>query len=110
MAIIIKTNNPTELLSAIRKAIDEKAISTWSYDADGDFTHTGQWKSQAWFRPKIYQNELRFGLLGPKDTTMTSLLYGIFHGRFTEMLLIHFDSKISSINPTVYKTEPDFFN
>jgi hypothetical protein len=111
MAVIVKTNNPSELLAEIRKTIDEGKIKTWSYDADGDFTHTtDQWKNAAWFRPKIYTGELRFGLLGKKDTTMSSYLYGIFHGRLTEMLLIHFDRKITSINPTVFKTEPDNFD
>ena len=111
MAVIIKSNNPTELLNLIRKEIDEKKVITWSYDADGDFTHTAeQWKLKAWFRPKIYVGELRFGLLGKQGTTMTSELYGIYHGRLTEMLLIHFDKNISSINPTIFKTEPDNFS
>lgn len=42
MAIIIKTSAPAELLAAIKKEIDEEKIETWSYDSDGDFTHTHQ--------------------------------------------------------------------
>ena len=54
MAIIIKTNNPSGLLKAIYKAIDDKEIETWIYDADKDFTHTpDQWKNKAWLRPKV---------------------------------------------------------
>ena len=30
MAIIIKTNNPSGLLSAIHKAIDDNEVETWS--------------------------------------------------------------------------------
>ena len=38
MAIIIKTNNPSGLLSAIHKAIDDNKVETWSYDsADKEF-------------------------------------------------------------------------
>ena len=46
MAINFDTDNPTKLLSAFKKAIDDKKIVTWSYDKDGYFTHTPeQWRS-----------------------------------------------------------------
>ncbi len=37
MAIYILTSNPTALLKAFKKAIDESTILTWGYDKDGDF-------------------------------------------------------------------------
>ena len=40
MAVIVKTGDPAGLLKKIKKAIDDKHIETWSYDSDGDFTHT----------------------------------------------------------------------
>lgn len=53
MALSVKTDNPSGLLTSIRKAIDNKVVSTWSYDKDGDFSHTpDQWKNKAWLRPK----------------------------------------------------------
>jgi hypothetical protein len=112
MAIIIKIDNPSGLLTAIKKAIDEKSIETWSYDKDGDFIHTtsdGQWINKAWLRPKIYIGELRFGLLGVKDTKMTEEIYSIYHGRFTEMLIAHFSTKFSNITVTARKSESDNF-
>ncbi|MCH8012003.1 MAG: hypothetical protein IIA61_08670 [Candidatus Marinimicrobia bacterium] len=110
MAIIVKTQNPSGLLSKIKKAINDKSIDTWSYDSDGDFTHKPeQWKNKAWLRPKVYSNELRFGILGQKDTELTKYLYGVYHGRFIEMLLNHFDSDFNQVQATAVKTEPDYF-
>jgi len=110
MAIIVKATSPSDLLKAIYKAIDEKKIETWLYDADKDFTHEPtQWKNKAWFRPKVYTGELRFGLLGPKDTVMSKVIYGAYHGRFIEMVLTHFNDKCSVITATANKTEPDNF-
>ncbi len=110
MAIIVKTSNPSGLLSKIKKAIDDNSIDTWSYDSDGDFTHKPeQWKNKAWLSPKIYSSELRFGILKQKDIKLTRSIYGIYHGRFIEMLLNHFDSDFSQAQATAMKTEPDYF-
>jgi hypothetical protein len=40
MAIYFGTDDPDKLLFTFKKAIDEGHIATWSYDKDGDFTHT----------------------------------------------------------------------
>jgi hypothetical protein len=110
MAIIVKTSSPSGLLKLIRKAIDDKKVETWSYDSDGDFNHTpNQWKGKAWLRPKTYVGELRFGILGPQNTTMSKTIYGVYHGRFIEMLLTHFDVDFTLANATAQKTEPDIF-
>ncbi|PNE12407.1 MAG: hypothetical protein CR217_03280 [Beijerinckiaceae bacterium] len=56
MAIHFKTETPKKLLAAYKKAIDDGHISTWSYDSDGDFTHTAdQWNKKAWLRPKVQE-------------------------------------------------------
>lgn len=111
MAIIIKTSDPSGLLKAIKKTIDEGKIETWSYDKDGDFTHTPeQWKLQAWLRPRVYAGELRFGILKPQgEQTLKSVIYGVYHGRFIEMLLTHFDTMFVNSSATALKTEPDNF-
>lgn len=110
MAIIVKTNNPAGLLRAIRQAIDDSRVETWSYDRDGDFTHTpAQWKSRAWLRPKTYPGELRFGIIKPQHVTLSTLIYGVYHGRFIEMLLVHFDNSFTLASATAQKTEPDSF-
>jgi hypothetical protein len=110
MAIIIKTNNPSTLLKAIYKAIDDKKVETWSYDTDKDFTHdTDQWRNKAWLRPKIYTGELRFGILKQKDVELSGVVYGIYHGRFIEMLLTHFDKQFTDAIATALKADPDNF-
>jgi hypothetical protein len=96
MALTIQTDSPNALLLAIRHAIDEKHVETWIYDEAGDFTHTPvQWKNRAWLRPKVETGALRFGLLGQQGVEMTKLIYGVYHGRFIEMLLTHFDEEFT---------------
>jgi hypothetical protein len=99
MALIIKTTNPTGLLSAIKKTIDDKTIDTWSYDKDNDFTHVpAQWKGNAWLRPKVTVGSLQFGILGRKDVELTKYIYAVYHGRFAEMLISHFNVNFSEIS------------
>jgi hypothetical protein len=110
MAVIIKTRDASQLLQLVRNAIDEGKIETWSYDQAGDFTHTPeQWKYKAWLRPKVYAGELRFGIMGRNDTNLSTYIYGVYHGRFIEMLLNHFDANFSLAQATAQKTEPDIF-
>lgn len=108
MAVIVKTDNPSGLLKAIYKAIDDKKIETWSYDSDKDFTHVpDQWKNKAWLSPKVYSGELRFGIISQKSVDMSKLIYGIYHGRFVEMLLTHFDTDFTTAAATAQVTDPD---
>lgn len=108
MALIVKTANPQGLLSDIKKAIDTKSIQTWQYDSDGDFTHTPeQWKYKAWMRPTIYLGEVHFGFIGHKTVNTTKLIYALYHGRFAEMLLNHFDDKFSNVQATAMPTAVD---
>jgi hypothetical protein len=110
MALFIKTDNPSGLLTAIKKAIDEETIDTWSYDKDGDFTHIPtQWNKKAWLRPKIITGELQFGLLGQENVKLSKLIYGVYHGRYIEMLLAHLNDKFSNAIATSQKTYPDDF-
>jgi hypothetical protein len=110
MALTAATSKPDALLAAIKKAIDDKKVETWAYDKDGDLTHTpDQWKNKAWFRPSVEQGRLRFGLLGPKNSVMSKLVYGVYHGRFIEMLLTHFDTSFTSATATAQADTGDSF-
>jgi hypothetical protein len=101
MALIANTQDPSVLLVAIKKAIDDNEIDTWSYDKDGDFTHTpSQWKNLAWLRPVIDSGTLKFGIIGHKDIALSKTTYSVYHGRFIEMLLTHFASKVPSVGVT----------
>lgn len=92
MAIYFETNDPDGLLSELKKAVKENKIVTWSYDNEGDFTHsTEQWIHQAWIRPRVEVGRLALYILKRKDRVITTEVYGIYHGRFIEMMLSHFD-------------------
>lgn len=110
MAIIITHPDPEQLLKAIYKAIDDKKVVTWIYDKDKDFTHANtQWENKAWLHPEVLEKELRFGILGRKEVEMSPQVYAIYHGRFVEMLLAHFDSMFGHVITTSQKTSPDNF-
>ncbi len=101
MALYVHTSKPRTLLAAIRKAIDNGKVTTWSYDRDGDFIHDRpQWRGRAWLRPSVQDGMLRFGLFGQRGTPMAKAVYGVYHGRFMEMLLMHFDGMFSNIEAT----------
>ena len=93
MALHFKTPTPKKLLATYKKLIDDGRVRTWSYDGDGDFTHTAtQWSCKAWLRPKIVvRDELIFYILSPKEVDLDSAVYAVYHGRFIESLLRHCD-------------------
>ena len=108
MAIYFYTADPAKLLAAIRTSIDEGKIKTWSYDSDGDFTHTAeQWKFKAWLRPQIKDGALRFVIFPPMATSLSKRIYGIYHGRFVESVLIHADVLFTRVETTALATEGD---
>ena len=108
MTIVVNVGNPSALLANIKKAIDSKHIVTWSYDSDGDFTHTpDQWFRKAWLRPQLAYGELQFGILGPRGIGVSKLIYGVYHGRFIEMLLTHFDEQFATASATAGVTALD---
>lgn len=94
MAVSFRTTTPKKLLSAYKKAIDDGHVMTWSYDADGDFTHTAdRWASKAWFRPKINEGVgLIFNIIAPFETDLDTSVYAVYHGRLIESMLRHCDS------------------
>jgi len=96
MSITFNTPDPRGLLAALKKAIDDRHVVTWAYDRDGDFTHaTEQWRNKAWLRPKFGNGALRFGIIKPNDQNISKEMYAIYHGRFIESMLAHFDKKFS---------------
>jgi hypothetical protein len=109
MAVIVSTPNPVGLLTAINNAIKRKRVVTWSYDTDGDFTHTAeQWKNRAWLRPRVEEDRrLILNIVAPRETTLSTTTYAIYHGRFIEMLLSHFDGEFTRISATALPTSND---
>jgi hypothetical protein len=111
MAVTVNAPKPNALLSAIKQAIDERKIQTWTYDSDGDFTHSAQqWNREAWFRPSVAQGALIFNIIPPQGKSVSTEIYGIYHGRFIEMLLVHFDEQLSNADATAMPTLADVVN
>lgn len=113
MAVIIKTENPNKLLDEIYEGIEIKKIEKWSVLSDGRITYSGfLWKNEAFFKPQIWveESELRFGLIKRKDRKhISSKLYTLFHSKFVEMLLSHFDKTFHSVTVSALRTDPDNF-
>jgi hypothetical protein len=64
------TDKPERLLENFKKKIDDGKVETWSYDADGDFSHTpSQWKNRAWLRPVIEDDRLHLKIRRARDET-----------------------------------------
>jgi hypothetical protein len=106
MAIQVKTAGPQGLLDAIYKAIDEGHIETWTYDEDGDFTHDTpdqQWVGMAWLRPVAGVTTLTLNYVSSTEGLSTEA-YAVYHGRFIEMLLAHFDEQFSDAKATAQLT------
>jgi hypothetical protein len=109
MAVRVRCDEPEKLLKKIKAAVGNGTVETWQLDADGDFTHTPQqWLHQAWFRPSILNKSLVFNILGQASKQMSTPAYAVYHGRFIEMLLAHFDEDFSDATATALPEEDDF--
>lgn len=109
MATNFYTNDPKGLLEAFKTAIDDGHVTTWSYDDDGDFTHTAeQWKEQAWLRPVIYTDQLTLNfVINPETKKSPRYLYGVYHGRFIETMLVHCDTLFTNASASALATNAD---
>ena len=108
MAVRAFTDDPQALLSALKDAISNGVIETWRIDTDGDLTHTAtQWAGRAWMRPKVLEDRLLFNIIASKREKMSKTLYGVYHGRLVQTLLIHFDDKMRIVSATALGTPDD---
>jgi hypothetical protein len=106
MAIQVDTVDPQGLLDAIYEAIDEGHIDTWTYDEDGDFIHDTpdqQWVGKAWLHPVPGVTALTLNAV-PSTDGLSEEAYAVYHGRFIEMLLAHFDKQFSDAKATAQLT------
>ena len=46
---------------------------------------------------KVDDNIIKFGIISRRNVKLSSIVYAIYHSRFSEMLLIHFDKYIKKI-------------
>lgn len=108
MALFVLTDQPEFLLTAFKKAVDNNEVRTWSYDQDGDLTHTAErWVQKAWFRPKIRRELLYLPILSPTNSRMSTLVYAVYHGRLIESLLVHCDGLFTEARASSAPTADD---
>jgi len=110
--IQIVTPAPKQLLDNIYKAIRDGTITTWEATSRGSLTYTtpsGRWKNKAWFKPHVYENELKFTIIRPQGGSIAQNVYAIYHGRFSEMLLAYFDASMTSIRLTALAPNQAWF-
>lgn len=111
MAINVYTSKGPVLFAAIYKAIDDKHVVTWDYtvvDGVKYLTHTpNQWNKQAWLKGSAQAGGLVFNIVPPKGQNLSTEVYAVYHGRFIEMLLAHFDKEFSSADATALPTAGD---
>jgi hypothetical protein len=110
VAVRLFTKNASALLGAIKAAIDKGDIDTWAYDSAGDFTHTPrdhQWDNRAWLRPVIQSDRLRLNIIFASGEQQPREVYGIYHGRFIEMAVVHFPKLFETGAATANMTKED---
>ncbi|MBO5427799.1 MAG: hypothetical protein J6K01_00740 [Paludibacteraceae bacterium] len=97
--VVLKDISVESLLKGINDLIDNNRIQTWEYDLMGDYTMTPpQWRAQAWMRPAVKVGRtIKFGIIKRRDVNISKEVYAVYHGRFAEMLLAHFDVNIESL-------------
>jgi hypothetical protein len=107
MAITVTTPGPQALLAAILKAITERHVETWSYK-DGYFTHTpDQWRHRAFLKPITTGTSLVLNIVRPQGENISSEVYAVYHGRFIEMILAHFEAMFDTARATAAVSQGD---
>jgi len=102
MAIHFLTPDPAGLLkefdARIAQTKSEGKITTWDKLTDGKhYSHKAtDWRNLAFFKPSIGKDRLTFNIVRPKDKSVTTTVYGYYHGHLMETFLNHFDTKFTS--------------
>lgn len=108
MAVKVSCADPVGLIEKIKIAIRDGTVQTWELDADEDLTHVpNQWKNRAWFHPTAEADQIVFFIFGVKSADMSSATYAVYHGRFIEMLLSHFDLEFTRAVATALPIKGD---
>jgi hypothetical protein len=97
MAIYLLTSTPQSLFREFDARISQREekgkIITWEKSGDGQYyTHKAvEWRSKAWFKPKIESDRLTFNIIRPQGKNIATVVYAYYHGHLTETFLTHFD-------------------
>lgn len=108
MALTVMTKDPRGLIADVRAAMKCGTVKSWSVDADGDFTMTTDvFKLKAWLRPSLREDRIVLNVLTQRGTTMSRRIYAVYHARFAEMLLEHFDTRFETVRASALALSGD---
>lgn len=109
MSITIHTKFPRRLRTLLFEGINEGVITSWLIDDESHLTLNSRiWRNRLWMHianiePK---HSITFGIIGRKFEKITMAEFGVYHGRFAEVILANFADIISGIEipstPTQY--------
>ena len=113
MAIEFVTQQPNSLLAKFDAAVTQTEpkgkITTWEKSEDGIYyTHKSvEWNKKAWLKPASGAGRLVFNIIKPKNTNISSTVYGYYHGHLIETFLNHFDTDFTEGKATAKATSDD---
>lgn len=113
MAVYFLTPDARALLRQFNARIEQQSvegkITTWERSSDGQYyTHkASQWAKKAWFKATVDADQLRFNIVKPKNTNITTDVYAYYHGHLIETFLNHFDCDFSRGVATAMPSQND---
>lgn len=113
MAVYFLTESASALLRKFNERIEQEAsegkITTWERSDDGlYYTHKApQWAKKAWFKATAESGKLRFNIVKPQNTNISTTVYAYYHGHLIETFLNHFDREFSQGDATAMPSQND---
>lgn len=113
MSVLFITASPQDLLNEFNKRIAQKEeqgkVKTWLRHKDQvHYTHdSDNWRNDAFFKPIIVKDGLRFVIVPPEGSNISSLVYAYYHGHLTQTFLDHFDKMFTYAVSSAYPEHGD---
>jgi hypothetical protein len=109
MAVHFETKTPRKLLNALKKAVDDEHLTQWLIDSDGDFTMSSDtWTRRAWMCPDVIAAaRLTFNILPPKESSISTYCYAVYHARLVEAATYQCDNLFNEARITAYPEDGD---
>jgi hypothetical protein len=115
MSITFVSSNPRGLLNAFQDRIAQTSaegkITTWEavlHNGVTYYTHKAKdWHQKAYLRPLFKEGALVFNIIHPDKKTISTTVYGYYHGHLTETFLNHFDTLFSNASSSALAATGD---
>jgi hypothetical protein len=113
MSVSFLTAGNAKLLGLFNNAIEQTEqkgkITTWVRSDDKIYyTHKAlEWNKKAWFKAVLFEGQLKFAIIKPKNANIGFLVYAYYHGHIIETFLRHFDTYFSDASASSMPTSDD---